>query len=247
MQAGAGIDDTAPPPFSLWLRELPITVPIVLSPLRRAYGVAGARDGAGQPVLVIPGILSSDNATALLRRTLERTGYRAHPSGLGFLTGITAETLARAADRLAGIAQAEGRKVALLGWSLGGLYARVLAQRHPDLVELVMTLGTPFSGDRRANNAWRLYEAINDHTVDAPPVPDDPAVKPPVPTIALWSRKDGVIAPAAARGLRHERDAAIEVPFHHFSLASTRPAIARVVTELGRALADQPLTSAVST
>jgi len=230
------MDDSAPPPLSLWLRELPITVPIVLSPLRRARAVAGARDGAGQPVMVIPGILSSDSATALLRRTLTASGYRAYASELGFLTGIKPSTLARAADRLAEVAQAEQRKVALIGWSLGGLYARVLAQRHPELVELVMTLGSPFSGDRRANNAWRLYEAINDHKVDAPPVPDDPALKPPVPTIALWSWKDGVIAPAAARGLSHERDAEVEVPFHHFALASTRPAIERVVTELGRAL-----------
>lgn len=230
------MNDHAPPPLSLWLRELPITVPIALSRLRRAQPVAGARDGAGQPVMVIPGILSSDSATALLRRTLDASGYRAHASELGFLTGIKAATLARAVDRLAAVAAAEQRKVALVGWSLGGLYARVLAQRHPELVELVMTLGTPFSGDRRANNAWRLYEAINDHKVDAPPVPDDPAMKPPVPTIALWSRKDGVIAPAAARGLPHERDAEVEVPFHHFALASTRPAIARVVTELGRAL-----------
>lgn len=231
------MDDTAPPPLSLWVRELPITVPIALAPLRRAHPVVGARDGAGQPVLVIPGILSSDSATALLRRTLDATGYRAHASQLGFLTGIQTKTFARALDRLAEVAAAEQRKVALVGWSLGGLYARVLAQRHPELVELVMTLGTPFSGDRRANNAWRLYEAINDHSVDAPPVPDDPAVKPPVPTIALWSGTDGVIAPAAARGLPHERDAEVEVPYSHFALASTRPAIARVVTELGEWLA----------
>jgi pimeloyl-ACP methyl ester carboxylesterase len=231
------MDDSAPPRLSLWIRELPVTVPIVLSPLRRPRAVAGARDGAGQPVLVIPGILSSDSATALLRRTLDQTGYRAYAAEMGFLTGIQPKTLARALDRLAAIAEAEQRKVALVGWSLGGLYARVLAQRHPDLVELVMTLGTPFSGDRRTNNAWRLYEAINDHKVDAPPVPDDPAVKPPVPTIALWSRSDGVIAPAAARGLPHERDVEVEVPYSHFALASTRLAIERVVTELGRALA----------
>jgi pimeloyl-ACP methyl ester carboxylesterase len=230
------MDDSTPPPLSLWLRELPITVPIALAPLRRAQPVAGARDGAGQPVLVIPGILSSDSATALLRSTLDLTGYRSYASELGFLTGIQPKVFARALDRLAEVAEAEQRKVALVGWSLGGLYARVLAQRHPDLVELVMTLGSPFSGDRRANNAWRLYEAINGHKVDAPPLPDDPAVKPPVPTIALWSRTDGVIAPSAARGLPHERDAEIEVPFSHFALASTRPAIARVVTELGRAL-----------
>ena len=230
------MDDTAPPPLALWLSELPYSVPVVLSPLRRARMVPSARAGAGQPVLVFPGILSSDSSTALMRRTLDQAGYRAHASELGFVTGITPETLARASARLAAVAEAEGGKVALIGWSLGGIYARVLAQRHPDLVRLVMTLGTPFSGDRRANNAWRVYEALNDHKVDASPLPDDPAVKPPVPTIALWSRKDGVIAPASARGLSHERDVEVEVGFRHFALGSSRPAIARIVSELGERL-----------
>lgn len=232
----AATDDTAPPPLSLWLRDLPNTLPIIFSPLRRARPVAGAKAGTGQPVLVITGLLSGDSSTALLRRTLCRAGYRAFSSQMGLITGITPELFGKAEARLAQLAKAEGRKVVLVGWSLGGLYARVLAQRHPDLIELVMTLGTPFSGDRRANNAWRIYEALNDHKVDAPPLTDDPAVKPPVPTIALWSRKDGVVAPASARGLPHERDAAVEVPFRHFAMGSSRPAVERVVTELGRAL-----------
>lgn len=230
------MDDAAPPPLSLWLRELEHIPPILLSPWRKPQAVAGAQDGAGQPVLVFPGILSSDATTALLRRTLDQAGYRAYPSQLGFVTGITPATFASALARLAEVAEAEQRRLVLIGWSLGGIYARVLAQRHPDLVELVMTLGTPFSGDRRANNAWRLYEALNDHKVDASPLPDDPSVKPPVPTIALWSRADGVVAPAAARGLPHERDAEIEVPFRHFAMASARPAIDRVVMELGKTL-----------
>lgn len=230
------MDDTAPPPLSLWVRELPHSVPIILSPLRQPRPVPGVRAGAGQPVLVFPGILSSDQSTALLRRTLDSAGYRAHASQLGLVTGITPATFARAEAKLAEVAESDGRKVALVGWSLGGIYARVLAQRHPDLVELVMTLGTPFSGDRRANNAWRVYEALNGHKVDAPPLADDPAVKPPVPTIALWSRSDGVIAPASARGLPHERDTEVEVPFRHFAMVSSRPAIERIVAELGERL-----------
>lgn len=232
----AARDDNAPPPLSLWLAELPYTLPIILSPLRRARRVAAAAVGGGRPVLVFPGILSSDSSTALLRRTLDQAGYHSHPSQLGFVTGITPETLAKAEARLGALAKAEGRKVALLGWSLGGIYGRVLAQRHPDMVELVMTLGTPFSGDRRANNAWRVYEALNNHKVDASPLPDDPSIKPPVPTIALWSRRDGVIAPASARGLPHERDAEVEVPFRHFAMGSSRPAIARIVQELNARL-----------
>ncbi len=233
----AASDDSAPPPLSLWLRELPHTLPIILSPLRRVAADDSVVSGKGQPVLVLPGILSSDKSTSLLRRTLDAAGYRAYASELGFITGITAHSLAKAEHRLLSIHAGEGHKVVLLGWSLGGIYARVLAQRHPEAVAMVMTLGTPFSGDRRANNAWRVYEALNDHAVDAPPLVDDPAVKPPVPTIALWSRKDGVIAPAAARGLPDERDADVEVPFRHFEMGAGRAAIARIVTELGRQLA----------
>jgi len=229
-------NDSAPPPLSLWLSELRYTLPIILSPLRRVRPVMGVQPGAGQPVLVFPGILSSDNSTSLLRRTLDQAGFHSHPSQLGFVTGITPETFAEAEARLAHVAASEGRKVVLLGWSLGGIYARVLAQRHPELVELVMTLGTPFSCNRRTNNAWCVYEAINDHKVDAAPLPDDPSVKPPVPTMALWSRKDGVIAPAAARGLPNERDAAVEVPFRHFAMGSGRAAIDRIVAELGQRL-----------
>ena len=226
-------DDSAAPPLSLWLRDLPYTLPIIASPLRRTRPVAGAASGNGQPVIVYTGLLSGDSSTSLLRRTLNRMGYHAYSSQMGLITGITPELYGKAEARLMAVAEAEGRKVVLLGWSLGGFYARVLAQRHPELVELVMTLGTPFSGDRRANNAWRVYEAINDHKVDAPPLADDPSIKPPVPTIAVWSRKDGVIAPAAARGLPHERDAEIEIPFSHFAMGSTRAAVARIVQELG--------------
>lgn len=234
--AVAATDDSAAPPLSLWLRDLPYTLPIIASPLRRARPVSGAKSGNGQPVLVFTGLLSGDGSTALLRRTLNRAGYRAYSSRMGLITGITPELFDKAEARLAAVARSEGRKVVLLGWSLGGFYARVLAQRHPHLVETVMTLGTPFSGDRRANNAWRVYEAINNHKVDAPPLGDDPSIKPPVPTIAVWSRRDGVIAPASARGLPHERDVEIEIPFSHFAMGSTRAAVERIVQELGARL-----------
>ncbi len=145
------------------------------------------------------------------------------------MKGITHESLARAQERLAEVAEAYDEKVILIGWSLGGFYARILAQRFPALVEMVITLGTPFSGDRHANNAWWLYNLLNDHTVDEPSLSDDPAWKPPVPTLAVWSPKDGVVSPASSRGMPHERDEAIEVPYRHFAMGSDRRAIADIV------------------
>ena len=228
------MSDAKAPPVSHLLRELPNLAKIWSSPVRpvgfvRPHSKA-AKDAA--PVLVLPGILSSDPATSLMRRTLKRRGYHAYGSKLGVVTGVTPRLMAKAQSRLDAVHEKQGRPITLIGSSLGGLYARGLAQRNPDKVSLVMTLGTPFSGDRRANNAWRVYEAINDHGVDNPPFPDDPSEKPPARTIAIWSPNDGIIAPACSRGLDHERDLAIEVPESHFEFSASRASINRILALL---------------
>jgi pimeloyl-ACP methyl ester carboxylesterase len=229
-----GRDDSKPPPVSNLLRELPNLVFIWSSPFRpvRSRGAVEPCFRPRPPVLVFPGILSHDSATSLMRRTLHAEGYPAYGSRLGVVTGVTPALFARAEARLMEIHDRHAQPVSLIGISLGGLFARVLAQRHPDKVGLVMTLGTPFSGDRRANNAWRVYEAINDHRVDNPPLADDPSEKPRVTTIAIWSPNDGIIAPACSRGQEGERDIAIEVAERHFEFSATRRSIGRIVAIL---------------
>ncbi|MEL7197239.1 MAG: alpha/beta fold hydrolase [Pseudomonadota bacterium] len=189
-------------------------------------------------MLVFPGILSSDYATSLMRRTLNASGYPAYGSRMGVVTGVTPRLFAKAEERLDKVWRQEGRKVCVIGISLGGMFARVLAQRHPEKVDLVMTLGTPFSGDRRANNAWRVYEAINNHKVDNPPLKDNPSVKPPVKTIAIWSKSDGIIAPECSRGRSDESDLAIEVPETHFQFSASRPSIAHILDLLDQHVGD---------
>lgn len=216
------------------LRELPDLTLIWSSPIRPVRvddTLSHAADKAG-PVLVFPGILSSDPATSLMRRTLKRKGYDAYGSKLGVVTGVTPRSFAKAQARLDEVFAMHGRPVTVIGISLGGLFARVLAQRNPDKVSLVMTLGTPFSGDRRANNAWRIYEALNDHPVDKPPFPDDPSQKPTARTIAIWSPNDGVVAPGCSRGLEHERDIAVEVPESHFEFSASRRSINTILALL---------------
>ncbi|MEL6541294.1 MAG: alpha/beta fold hydrolase [Pseudomonadota bacterium] len=226
--------DTRPPPIANLLRELPNLTKIWSSPVRPVGFVTPTKPSTrnAAPVLVLPGILSSDPATSLMRRTLKRRGYNAYGSKLGVVTGVTPRLMTKAQARLENVYAKHNRPITLIGISLGGLFARVLAQRNPDKVNLVMTLGTPFSGDRRANNAWRVYEAINDHGVDNPPFPDDPSEKPPARTIAIWSPNDGIIAPACSRGLDHERDLAIEVPESHFEFSASRASINRILALL---------------
>jgi pimeloyl-ACP methyl ester carboxylesterase len=87
-----------------------------------------------------------------------------------------------------------GRKVSLIGWSLGGLYARELAKELPDAVRLVITLGSPFAGEPVETPAARLYEWVSGCKVSTPEVHAQLGITPPVPTTSIWSRSDGVVA-----------------------------------------------------
>jgi hypothetical protein len=195
-------------------------------------GLARACPGDGRPVLVLPGFLAGDRTTATLRRTLAAAGYRPQGWGLGRNLGISPALIDGMLARLE--AMTRDRPAAVIGWSLGGLYARELAKRMPDRVERVLTLGTPFSGDIHANNAWRLYQRVAGHAVDRPPVDAVLPEKPPVPTFALWSARDGIVAPAASRGLPGEADVAVEVDCLHIAFTSAPEALRAILEVLAR-------------
>ena len=187
----------------------------------------------GPPALVIPGWMANDRTTIALRRALADDGWRVHGWELGWNWGARADTVQRLKGRLADIG--EGQKVLVVGWSLGGVYARELGRMAPDLVRAVVTLGSPFSGDARQNNVWRMYERIAGHKVDDPPIPRI-TDKPPVPHLAIWSPNDGIVAPRAARGLDHERDEAIELKCTHMGFSVSRRAVREVSHEIDRFL-----------
>jgi hypothetical protein len=204
----------------------------LLSRVYRSFGHLGPRGPINGPkLMVIPGFLATDRTTLGLQRALAEAGFRVTGWGLGLNRGVTEDVVDRISARVE--AFGAGQKVILVGWSLGGLYARVVAQERPDLIEKVVTLGSPFSGDRRRNNnVWRLYELVAGHPVNAPPIDKDPAVKPPVPTLAIWSRRDGIVAPAGARGEPSERDAEVEVDSSHMGFAVSRHAWPQVIAAL---------------
>ena len=187
-----------------------------------------------QPVMVLPGFGAHPRRMARLMRALSDAGHSPHEWGLGFNFGPTAANFAFLLRRVRALARAHEAPVVLVGWSLGGLFAREIARLEPDCVAKVITMGTPFSGDRRANNAWRAYELVTGHGVDAPPIPGDFAAKPPVPTIALWSPRDGVVQPRAACGRRGERDRAVALRCTHLGFAGAPEVIVEVLRQLDR-------------
>ena len=221
-----------PPRLGLWAREALQIPGLLASPLLPAVTIPL---GQGHPVMVLPGYLTTDTSSVRLRRSLNAAGYSAHGWELGRNKGARADLLERLRHRVTWLADRHGQAVSLIGWSLGGVFAREVAKLVPDQVRLVMTLGSPFSGDPRANNAWRIYEMLNDHPVDRPPLDAVLSVKPPVPTIALWSSKDGIVAASSARGQAGESDLQLEVDCRHLDFARAAGAI-RVI---GQVLADQ--------
>jgi len=184
--------------------------------------------GDGRHLLLIPGLLASEQRMEPLRKILSHAGYDAHGWGMGRNFGPKPDSLEQIDRRVDEIRRETGGLVTLIGWSLGGLYAREYAKFASAKVSGVVTMGTPFSGDPRANHAWRIYQLVSGFPVDRPPFTCRREEKPPVPTVALWSRRDGVILPECAHGRAGERDRAIEVDCSHMGFAAAPEGIAAV-------------------
>ncbi|MEM7545732.1 MAG: alpha/beta hydrolase [Pseudomonadota bacterium] len=152
--------------------------------------------GDGQPVLVLPGLITTDNSTVALRSLLRSLGYETSGWELGRNYGPLPGIEDGLKDRLRTMAEDSGRKVSIVGWSLGGIYARQLAKMMPDYVRQVVTLGSPFKGDPRATNAWRVYQFTSGHKVDDRDTHMGGAISAPtpVPTTAIYSKTDGICA-----------------------------------------------------
>ena len=182
-----------PPSLLLMLAEarslLELNSSLLLSPL-----LMRAPKGDGHPVLALPGFLASDLSMAPMRRYLKALGYDAHAWNLGRNLGGVASKRGALRDLVQRIYATTGRKVSIVGWSLGGIYARDLGLQLPDMVRSVITLGSPFTSDVTATNATRLYEALSGEGInDNPEIRQAIAGDLPVPATSIYSRTDGIV------------------------------------------------------
>ncbi|NQU38155.1 MAG: alpha/beta hydrolase, partial [Actinobacteria bacterium] len=106
--------------------------------------LASAPRGTGEAVIVMPGLAANDISTAPLRGYLRGLGYDARGWGLGVNMGPTRKVLNGLYPLVEELAAHRGSKVALVGWSLGGIYARMIARTIPDSISQVITMGSPF-------------------------------------------------------------------------------------------------------
>jgi len=181
-----------------------------------------------------------------LRRHLGRLGYKALDWGQGFNTGPQGDVdawLLALRDAVLKQTDADTKQapaMSLVGWSLGGFYARELAKLMPHRVRRVITIGTPFNGTREQTNVRWLFKWLNGQ--DAPVSPQllaRLASPPQVPTTAIYSRKDGVVAWQACRHGSSVRNARsdvrdVEVSASHLGMGWNRHVMAAVAGELAQ-------------
>ncbi len=209
---------SAPSPFRL-LAETRVVGELLTSTLIMPVLRQGPR-GDGHPVMVVPGFLAGGVSTRFMRRFLKRVGYNPHCWRMGRNLGVDPGLEHRLQDRLGELRHRYQRKVSLIGWSLGGIYVRMLANASPEAVRTVISMGSPFNQDLKANHAWRLYEGVSGSRIDDMPAEQLARVRntPPVPTTAIYSRTDGVTAWQCCVEAEGPQAENIAVPGSHLGL-----------------------------
>jgi pimeloyl-ACP methyl ester carboxylesterase len=176
--------------------------------------------GDGHPVLVLPGLLADDVSTRALRAVLRRLGYQVHGWGLGRNIGPTAACVKGMRDTLSYLNDEYGQPVSLIGWSLGGIFARDLARRSPAAVRQVITLGSPFRLARNTQTrASKVFERFSHLHVEHRTFPLERNAEPlRMPATSIYSHFDGIVHWQACLDTPGERCENIAVMASHLGL-----------------------------
>jgi hypothetical protein len=194
--------------------------------------------GDGHHVLAIPGFMGDDRSTAPLRWFLSCRGYHALPWRLGRNVGPTDEIIDGMEALLERYATG-ARRISIVGWSLGGIFARELARSHPGVVRSVITLASPFqlhAGERDLTNAAEAYDAASVlHSPRASRfVPFEARTPLSVPTTNIYTRADGVVPWESCVDIHGDRCENIEVPGSHAGLGHNPVVLALIADRLAQ-------------
>jgi pimeloyl-ACP methyl ester carboxylesterase len=152
--------------------------------------------GDGHAVLIVPGFVQDEMAIAPLQKALGSLGYQAHTWDQGRNLGFSKAALASLRAQVEELARTTKGSVSIVGWSLGGIFARELAFEVPHLLRLVITLASPFGRNPHASNMRWLYDMVTKRTVEE--IDDEMILRirqaVPVPSTAIYSRMDGIVA-----------------------------------------------------
>ena len=193
--------------------------------------------GDGHGVLVLPGFMATDTSTGPLRSLLADLGYHAVGWRLGrnvTVDNARIEAMAACVDELF---EESGGTISIVGWSLGGVFARELAKMSPEKVRQVISLGSPISDDRNHTNARRLFEYLNGREPE--PMQGGKfrqlSAAPPVPTTSIYTRSDGIVHwRGSIQSDDHERCENIEVLASHCGLGVNPSAVYAIADRLAQ-------------
>ena len=180
--------------------------------------------GDGHPVLVLPGMCAGDNSTIPLRRFLSHLGYDAQPWGQGLNFGPRDHVIRGMVDQIRGMEREHGRKVTLVGWSLGGAMAHALALRMPQRIRQVVTLGSPLSGHPKGTNVGRLFHLVSGFHADDERLHALINGEPQVPTTSIMSKTDGIVSWRMSLARESKISENIEISATHMGMGAN-PAV----------------------
>jgi pimeloyl-ACP methyl ester carboxylesterase len=191
--------------------------------------------GAGQPIMVVPGFGASDSSTRVLRAYLQYLGYKTVGWGLGRNRGDVPRLLEMLTKRVAEFCQRQGTPVRLVGWSLGGYLAREVARDRADLVNRVITLGSPVVGGPKYTAAGSYYQKLGHDLDEIEALVEERYLDPiTVPVTAIYSRSDGIVSWRACLDERSPDVEHVEVTGSHLSLGFS-PEVLRIIADRLRA------------
>jgi pimeloyl-ACP methyl ester carboxylesterase len=179
-------------------------------PPRSAGIVVAVPDRRRRPVLVLPGFGAGDNSTVALRSSIAGMGHPVHRWRQGRNDGPTPDIVEGLSARFRQLADRHEQPIALVGWSLGGVFAWALARHSPDLVSQVITLGSPLRGTTQAARSL------------------------PLPATSIWSRRDGIVSWQGSVIEEGPRAENIEVRSTHFTLGFDPLVMVAVADRLGQ-------------
>ena len=190
------------------------------------------KTGDGHPVMTLPGFMATDASTAPMRSYLDKLGYSSYGWGIGRNKAREAyfDILHR---RLKSIYATHEKKVSLIGWSLGGVYARQIAKELPHLVRQVIVLGSPFKGLTAPNHARWVYDLITTgkptHEVNQILLKDIPRPA-PVPTTSIYTKEDGIVPWEVCLEEEDEIHQNVRVRGSHIGLG-VNPAVMNIISD----------------
>ncbi|MEH6581483.1 MAG: alpha/beta hydrolase [Halioglobus sp.] len=197
-----------------------------------------APSGDGHPVLTLPGFMVGDGFTRLMRSFLEELGYDPHPWDQGPNLGLRDDICHNIEQKVVTIHRTTGRKVSLIGHSLGGVYARAVAHHQPQCVRQIITLGAPFntgfeehSPEGGGGALARAYERLNaDTKEDELPNSTLMCFPPPLPSTSVYSQGDGIVGWEHCLDIANDITENIRVPGSHTGMTHN-PLVLHIIAD----------------